>query len=122
MTGQRQGLGRRGEQLAKRDLETNGYVIRETNYRTKHGEIDLVAEKDGVLVFTEVRTRRGPGFGSPEESVTAEKRLRLAACAEDYLQTANVGEVEWRIDVVAIELDTRGRLIRLDVLENAVEL
>ena len=122
MTSQRQGLGRRGEILAKRHLEALGYTTLETNYRTKSGEIDLISSRDGGLVFFEVRTRRGPGFGSPEESVTAEKRQRLVAVAQEYLQATDNEGAEWRIDLVALEMDSRGRLLRLDVVENAVEL
>ena len=122
MTDQRRRLGRRGEELAKRHLVSIGYAVLESNHRTKSGEIDLIAEREGVLVFVEVRTRRGSGFGSPEESVTAAKRSRLVTCAEEYIQSAGVESVDWRIDVVALELDASGRLIRLDVLENAVEV
>ena len=119
---QRQGLGRLGEELAKRHLETGGHTILETNYRTTSGEIDLVTKKDGLLAFVEVRTKRGSLFGSPEESVTPRKRARMVACAEEYIDASYSKPREWRIDVVAIELDRRGRLLRLDVLENAVEL
>ncbi len=119
---QRQGLGRLGEKLAKRHLESSGHTILETNYRTRSGEIDLVSEKDGLLAFTEVRTKRGSLFGSPEESVTARKRARMVACSQEYLDANHSKPREWRIDVIAIELDRRGRLLRLNVLENAVEL
>ena len=82
----RQRIGRRGEELAKRHLERSGYSILETNYRANGGEIDLVAEKDGALVFVEVRTRTGHTAGSPEESVTPLKRSHLVAAAQEYLQ------------------------------------
>jgi putative endonuclease len=75
-----------------------------------------------VWVFVEVRTRRGEEFGSPEESLTAVKRARMVAVAEHYMVGHGVGEVDWRLDVVAVELDRAGRLVRLDVLENAVNL
>ena len=119
---QRQRLGRLGEELARRHLEADGHAILETNYRTRSGEIDLISQKDGVLVFVEVRTRRGGAYGSPEESLTPRKRSRMIACAQEYIEATQSESREWRIDVIAVELDPQGRLIRLDVLENAVEL
>ena len=77
MTTYRQRLGRHGEDLAGRRLEQDGYNILESNYRTPSGGIDLIAERDRATVFVEVRTRRSEAFGSPEESITAEKRDRL---------------------------------------------
>ena len=118
----RQRLGRVGEELARRHLGRAGYDVRETNYRTRRGEIDIVARRDGVLVFVEVRTRRGGRLGLPEESVDANKQARLVAMAEEYMQAHETGEVEWRIDVVVVELDSRGAVARLECIENAVEL
>jgi putative endonuclease len=122
MTDGRQRVGRRGEELAKRHLEASGYSILEANYRGKAGEIDLVAEKDGVLVFVEVRARTGAAFGSPEESITPQKRSHIVDTALEYLQANGAESREWRVDLVAIELEAGARLKRLDVLENAVEL
>ena len=118
---ERQRLGKRGEELAERHLAAKGYNILETNYRTRMGEIDLIAERHGVLVFVEVKARRGNALDSPEESITPGKRSHLVAAAQEYLQAADAGDVDWRIDLVALELDRRGRLIRLRVTENAVE-
>ena len=115
-------LGAMGERVARRHLERNGYSVLEANYRTRGGEIDLVTERDGVLVFVEVRTRRGGEFGLPEESITPSKRSHLVAAAQEYLQANGVEVADWRIDLVALELDSRGRLVRLDIVENAVEL
>ena len=122
MSAWRQRVGRRGEEIAKRRLEDIGYRILETNYRSKEGEIDLVAEKDGSMVFVEVRSKTGPGAGSPEESITPKKMSHLVAAAQHYLQANGAEEREWRIDLVAIEFGPGGKLLRLDVLENAVQL
>ena len=115
----RRGLGRHGENLAARHLAARGYEILERNWRCGAGELDLVARDGACLAFVEVRTRRGQELGSPEESITAAKQARLINLAETYLQ-----EYEWpgpwRIDVVAVEMDVRGRLQRLDHYENAV--
>ncbi len=87
----RQSLGRRGEELAADFLRRQGYSIRETNARSRLGEIDIFAEAPGegeepLLVFVEVKTRRGTAFGSPEEAVTTAKQRRLTRLAEAWLQ------------------------------------
>lgn len=115
----RQGLGRRGEELAARHLAAKGYEIVARNWRCQAGELDLVARDGECLVMVEVRTRRGEEMGSPEESLTAAKQARLVALGEAYVQEQDwIGD--WRIDVIAVELDRRGRLLRVDQYENAV--
>ena len=116
----RRGLGQRGEELAVAELMQRGYVIRQRNWRCPAGEIDIVAEHEGQPVFVEVRTRRGRALGTPEASITPAKRERLIRVAQSYLVEAGVGEVDWRIDVVAVELTSSGRLLRIDLYENAV--
>jgi putative endonuclease len=115
----RKGLGRRGEELAACYLADKGYKILARNWRCEVGELDLVASDADCLAFVEVRTRRGRALGSPEESITAAKQARLATLAEAYVQ-ANDCAGDWRIDVVAVEMDGRGRLLRVDHYENAV--
>ncbi len=117
----RAGLGRRGEQLAAALLESEGYWIIERNWRCPSlGEIDLVAaNEDECLVFVEVRTRRGTSFGTPEESITKDKRARLKLLAELYVQTYS-WLYNWRIDVIALELDSQGRIRRKTHIVNAV--
>ena len=122
VTADRRDLGSRGEELAKRHLLSRGYRVLESNYRAKGGEIDLVAEKDGTLVFVEVRTRHRSGFGSPEESVTARKRAHLVEAAQEYLQASGAEDRDWRIDLVAVRMAREGRVVGIDLLENAVEL
>lgn len=117
----RQHLGKAGEQLAARHLESNGYSIIQKNFRSKSGEIDLVAECDGVLVFVEVRTRSSTAFGSPEESITESKKQHLIATAYDYLEAKQALDKDWRIDLVAVEMDSHGTPLRVDVIENAIE-
>lgn len=116
----RRATGQRGERLARAHLVGQGYRIREANYRCPQGEIDLVAEKDGCLVFVEVRTRRGPNFGTPEESVGPDKAQRLLALAEAYCQAQTDLPEGRRIDVVAVVLGPRGQVSRLEHIENAV--
>jgi putative endonuclease len=115
----RQGLGRHGEELAAQHLIGNGYRILTRNWRCEAGELDLVASDGDCLAFVEVRARRGRALGSPEESITPAKQARLADLAEAYVQ-AHDWNGDYRIDVVAIEYDRRGRLLRVDHYENAV--
>lgn len=123
----RRATGRRGEALAARYLEQQGYQLVERNYRCAAGEIDLVVQTGDALVFVEVRTRRSVALGTPEESITPAKAQRLIALAWTYLQerqateAAEATEVAWRIDVIAIELDRRGRVRRLNHVPYAVE-
>jgi putative endonuclease len=116
----RRGVGRRGEDLAVVQLTRCGYVVRNRNWRCPAGEVDIVADHEGWLVFIEVRARRSDKLGSPEASITPAKRARLIQVAESYLTEAGLDEVDWRIDVVAVELAPGGRLLRMDVYENAV--
>ena len=119
MANERIALGARGEVAARTYLQRRGYAIEATNYRCRWGEIDIVASQGGVLVFVEVRTRRGDAFGSPQESITPRKRERLVLAAQHYLQEHSV-EPHWRIDLVAIEADGRGVVRRIQHIENAV--
>ena len=113
-------LGKAGEAAARRKLESLGYEILESNFRVREGEVDLVARDGGEYVFVEVKARRGRAYGIPEESVTAVKQERLATVARSYLERLGEPDAEWRIDVVAIEHDSRGRIARLEVLRNVV--
>jgi len=117
----RQEVGRLGEKLARNFLKKKGYRIRETGYRCSRGEMDIVATKKGCLVFAEVRTRSSPDFGTPEESITEAKKGRLVATALTYLSTHKGLPEQWRIDVVAVELDEKGKASRIELIENAVE-
>ena len=112
-------MGRHGEELAARHLAAQGYEILERNWRCAAGELDLVARDGQCLAFVEVRTRRGQSLGSPEESVTLAKQARLITLAETYLQD-HEWPGQWRIDVVAVEMDIHGRLLRFEHYENAV--
>ena len=117
----RKDTGILGEKLARDFLRKRGYRIRGANYRCPEGEIDLIAEDKDCLVFIEVRTKRSREFGSPEESITPTKKKRLRTVASRYLQTHDNLPRLWRIDVVAIELDKRGKLSRIELIESAVE-
>lgn len=119
MHGRRE-LGQTGEDLAAAFLQKAGYRIIDRNVRSRYGEIDLVALDKGCVVFVEVRTRRSMQFG-PEESVTRRKQERLARLGAWYLKAHRMSTAEWRGDVVAIEMDQAGQVVRLNHIINAVE-
>ncbi len=116
----RQGLGARGEQLAAEHLERQGYVIVDTNWRCAAGEVDIIGREGEVLAFVEVRTRRGRRGPTPEQSLTPAKQAKLIEVARTYLQEHALTDARWRIDFVAVEMDRRGVLQRIELLRNAV--
>jgi putative endonuclease len=116
----RKELGTIGEKLARNFLKKKGYKIRETNFRCREGEIDIIAEKKDYLVFVEVRTKASSSFGSPEESVTFAKKEKLIASALVYLSERKNLPDSWRIDFVAVELDQKSKATRIELIENAI--
>ena len=94
--------GDRGEALARGYLARRGYEILESNYRTRYGEIDLVARRKETLVFVEVKLRRNTNFGDPLESVTPRKQEQVRAIAEQYLQEKDPEFGEVRFDVIGV--------------------
>ena len=116
----RQSLGALGEDLAARHLLEKGCRVLERNYRTRTGELDIIAEDGSEIVFVEVKTRVGGLDQVPEESVGGTKVRRLIRLAEGYLAATDQQERMWRIDVVAVVLDKAGELRRIQHLRNAV--
>jgi putative endonuclease len=115
----RQHLGRLGEQLAAEHLQRLGYAIVTRNHRTRFGEIDLVASDGTVLVFVEVKTRRGRG--QPWDALHEGKRAQVRRMARAYLTEArDRPRVRLlRFDAIGVVVDARGRLTRLEHLEDA---
>jgi putative endonuclease len=116
----RRTLGTLGENLAVGHLLERGYVVLERNYRCRDGEVDIVARDGDRLAFVEVRARRTQTYGTPEESVTLRKQERLACVARNYLQEKGFADVDWGIDVVALEFTSGGVLKRMELIRNAV--
>ena len=104
----RQVLGLDGEDAAVRDLEARGYDIVARRYRTRLGELDVVARDGPVLVFVEVKTRSTPAFGDGLEAITADKRRRLVRMAHEYLWRNGLDDAPCRFDVVAIDVAQGG--------------
>ncbi|MCM8749154.1 YraN family protein [Thermomicrobiaceae bacterium CFH 74404] len=114
-------LGRRGEEHAARWLQERGWVILDRNWRGSAGELDVVALDGEVLVGVEVKLRRGEEFGAAEEAITPSKLTRLLQTTSEYLlHHAEHSERLWRVDLLAITLDARGRVQRVIHVENAV--
>lgn len=121
MTQRRLALGQEGEDLAARHLESKGYRILARRYRTRLGEIDLVAAGADVLAFVEVKTRRGTGYGSPAESVHPSKQVRLSKAAALFLADhprLACQDLRCRFDVIGI-LCLEGRAPVLEHIEDA---
>lgn len=115
----RKKLGAWGERVAATQLEAAGYRILDRNWRCSQGEIDLIAQTGETLVFVEVKTRRGRSRGTPEEALTPHKSRKLIQLGQLYLAEHDL-DVDWRIDLVAVELDTKGKLLRCEHIPNAV--
>ncbi len=115
-------LGRLGEQLAAEHLVRRGFRILERNYRTRWGELDIVAYDGRTLAFCEVKTRRlSPGQGNPFEAVRALKRSRVRKMAGSWLieRTDRPYADVLRFDAIGITFDTSGRLVSIEHLEGA---
>lgn len=114
-------LGRRGEDYARRRLEREGWQFVIANWYCPSGELDLVMWDREVLVFVEVKTRRGEGAGRAEESISAKKANRLLQTGEWFLsEHPEAGDPIWRVDLVAITVDQKKSVVRFSHVKNAV--
>jgi putative endonuclease len=120
MTLRRQFLGESGENLAVSELTARGYAILERRYRTEHGEIDIIAEHEGTLVFVEVRARVTAQFGRAAETVDDRKKRKVTARAAEYLALHRITNRPCRFDVVAID-DAEGPKPEITVYPNAFD-
>ena len=107
-------FGRRGEEFAARHLKRCGYRILSRNFRTKFGEIDVVAARDRQLIFVEVRSRSSTKKVSAQESITPRKISRIKAAAELYLARMRLTHMDYRFDVITVT-PARNRLRRYSV-------
>jgi putative endonuclease len=120
MTDVRHAAGQRGEDLAAEHLERLGFQILARNHRTRFGELDLVGYDGDVLVFVEVKTRRS-GSRDPWENLHDRKRSQVRRMAVAWLTESSIRPygAQLRFDGIAVLLDARGALVRLDHLEAA---
>jgi putative endonuclease len=114
--------GMRGETLAVQALQAHGYEIIQRNWRAATGEIDIVAREGDMWAFVEVKTRSSDGFETPEEALTEAKQQRLFEMGLLYLAEHDLGDVGWRIDLVAITLGESGKVQRLAIYRDAVRV
>lgn len=120
MTWLRQQLGIIGEEIAAKELTARGYAVLARRYRTRQGEIDIVCEHEGTLVFVEVRARASAEFGRAAESVTDAKKRKVSAMAADYLARNEIANRPCRFDVVAVD-DAMGPSPEVTVFPNAFD-
>lgn len=114
--------GQAGEDLAVRYLESQGLKLVERNYRTRQGEIDVIAEEGPFLVFVEVKSRTSEDYERPAQSVTRAKRKKLSEMAVQYVSTHNIGDRPCRFDILEVLLDENRRPRRFNLIRNAFEL
>ena len=110
MTDARRGLGQAAEAEAARVLQRAGLTVVARNVRFREGEIDLVCNDDGVVVFVEVKCRRVGWDEAPAAAVSWHKQRRLTRLAQHYLKWRRLDGVRCRFDVVSVTVDARGAL------------
>ena len=113
-------LGKEGERLAEQYLKKKGYKIVERNYRCRGAELDLIVLDRRVIVFVEVKTRTGYGFGSPFEAVEFRKQQKMIQAAQYFLNEKKLHQRDARFDVVGISWPGGEPLV--EHIENAFEL
>lgn len=114
-------LGDRGEALAAAYLEGSGWSILNRNFRMGRKEIDLVAERGGVVAFVEVKTRAGLGYGHPLEAITWKKRREIQQVAAAWIDRNGSLRYAYRFDAIAILIEAGGEP-RIDHIEDAWRL
>ena len=119
-------IGKIGEQITKTFLMKHGFSILDTNYRTKLGEIDIIAKKDNVLRFVEVKSVKVRDLSQldnlsvrPEDNLTKDKWLKIVVSVEIYLQHKNIdSEAKYQVDLACVYVDTESRQGRVVLIEN----
>lgn len=120
MLNRRQKFGEESESIAVSYLKKQGYKIIEQNYRTKLGEIDIIAKEKDTIVFIEVKSRKSKNFGSPKWAVTPKKQRKISMVALWYLKTTMQSNVKARFDVVSI-ISSKDKP-SIEIVKNAFEL
>jgi putative endonuclease len=120
MSTSRKSTGDAGERIAVEFLINRGYTILGNNYHCQYGEVDIIAKHKGCLVFVEVRTKKSLAFGTPEESITQAKKAKLILTSQTYMQEHDDLPDNWRIDVVAIEMNKAGGVLRIEQIKSAI--
>jgi len=119
LAGRRRTFAQAGEDAAVEALRRRGYRVLARNVRLRRGELDVVAEEGGDLVFVEVKSRRSVAYGTPAEAVGFQKQRTLVQLAAAYLVRRGLGDRACRFDVVEVRLDGAGRPVRVHVMRGA---
>ena len=119
-TDRRHQLGKLGEDLACEELSRRGYEILARRYRTRYGEIDIVARDGHTIVIVEVKTRDGRAFGDGADAVTVAKQRRMLRMGTDYLLRRRLAHQPCRFDVVDVNIE--GAVPRIEVYRNAFDV
>ena len=115
-----QRIGNIGEQLAAHHLTQHGYTILATNWHCQYGEIDIIARaEDATIVFVEVRTRRTTTTQSAFASITPTKQAKLVKSVQNYLNTHDLDDAAWRVDVIGVALPYKQRAV-IDHVQDAL--
>lgn len=113
-------FGSFAEGLAEKFLKSRGYKILGRNYRKPWGEIDIIVEKEGIIIFVEVKASDGPapkGF-EPEKRVNKNKVLRIKRAAQTYIQQKNLDDKSWQIDLISLEIDKGKEIAKITHFRN----
>jgi putative endonuclease len=119
MPGSNVQTGRQGEEAARDFLRKKGYHILQSNYRTRFGEIDIIARDKDTLCFVEVKTRYSQAFGSPYEAVMETKQRTISRVAVYYLKEHNLLDTKARFDIVSVVRESGN--VRCELIKNAFE-
>ena len=120
MSTARQAFGELGERIAERWLRRRGWRVLQRRFRNGHRDIDLVVERDGTVVFVEVKARKGAEFGGPVQAVNHRKRKQLERSAMVWIDRHGRDMESYRFDVVGVLVD--GAAVRVCHVENAFRL
>ncbi len=118
----RKELGSKGEDIAVRFLKKKGYRIIKRNYRCKYGEIDIIAERDNITAFIEVRTIQAENFGIPQDFITNIKIDHISKSALNYIKKENLFDHSCRFDLMTINFSDTLSEPKIEYIENAFEL
>lgn len=122
MENRQQTFGKESEAVAVEHLKKAGYRILEQNYRTRLGEIDIIARDKKTLVFVEVKARRSYSFGNPKAAVTPRKQRKISMVALSYLKAVGQERARARFDVVAVTAYAGEEKPVVEIIKNAFEL
>ena len=112
-------VGNYSEDLATLYLKNNGYIIIERNFRNFLGEIDIICQRNGLLIIIEVKGRYNYNYGTPKESVTIYKQKSILKVATSYISYKKLNNINLRFDVIEVYLNPQNTLFKIEHIEDA---